>query len=213
MIISPKGSTQDAFFPPGAIRHHEIFRNLFLESINTLTNQTSTPWFKLELTFDDEQGIIIDKKTGERRLIFPQAKLEQIFTRLTDLFQSSSQVIPIEAFKATGKWCVNEVPEKVKPEEAAFLKFAVQRLKDDGFGKMEIGEFKPEIAEMQFRIWNDLVAEMIHDGSTRRNLVEAYVSGFYEQLTGVTLETRKTKCVGKNDPYCEWCFRLPSNGE
>ena len=171
-----------------------------------MTNQTSTPWFKLELTFDDEQGIIIDKTTGERRLIFPQAKLEQIFTRLTDLFQSSSQVIPIEAFKATGKWCVNEVPEKV--DDAAFLKSAVQRLKDGGLGKLEIVGFKPETAEVQFRIWNNLFAEMIYDGSTYCSLVEAYVSVLYEQLIGVTSETQKTKCVGKNYPICEWCFRL-----
>ena len=177
-----------------------------MESINTLTNQTSTPWFKLEFTFDDERGIIIDKTTGERGLIFPQTRLEQILTRLTDLFQSNAQVILIEAFKATGKWCVNEVPEKV--DDAAFLKSAVQRLKDGGSGKLEIVGFKPETAEVQFRIWNNLFAEMIYDGSTYCNLVEAYVSGHYEQLTGVTPETQKPKCVGKNYPICEWRFRL-----
>ena len=179
-----------------------------MESINTLTNQTSIPWFKLEFTFDDEQGIIIDKTTGERRLIFPQTRLEQIFTRLTDLFQSNAQVILIETFQATGKWYVNEVPEKIKAEEAAFSKSAVQRLKDGGFGKPAIVGFKPETAEVQSRIWNNLFAEMIYDGSTYCNLVEAYVSGHYEQLTGVTPETQKTKCAGKNYPICEWRFRL-----
>ena len=177
-----------------------------MESINTLTNQTSTPWFKLEFTFDDEQGIIIDKTMEERCLIFPQTRLEQIFTRLTDLCQSNAQVILIEAFKATGEWYVNEVPEKV--DDAAFLKSAVQRLKDGGSGKLEIVGFKPETAEVQFRIWNNLFAEMIYDGSTYCSIVEAFVSGLCEQLIGAIPEPQKTECVGKNYPICEWRFRL-----
>ena len=164
----------------------------------------------MELTFDDEQGIVIDKTTGERRLIFPQAKLEQIFTRLTDLFQSGAQVIITEAFKAAGKWYVNEIPEVAKTNKAEFLKAAVQRFKDGGVGRIEIVEFKPETAELQFRIWNNIFAEMYHDDSTYCYCVEAYVSGIYEQFIGKPPKVRKTKCLGKGDMYCEWYLSLPT---
>jgi len=164
----------------------------------------------LEFTFDEEQGIIIDKTTGERCLILPKARLEQIFARLIDLFQSGAQVILTEAFKAAGRWHGNELPQQARADKASFLKSAVQRFRNAGFGKIEVVEFKPESSEVRFRIWNSLFAEMVHDGSTYCNLVEAYVSGLYEQLIGVTPETQKTKCAGKNDPYCEWCFCLPS---
>ena len=167
----------------------------------------------MEFSFDEENGVIIDKATGERCLILPKARLEQIFTRLTDLFQSGAQVIITEAFKAAGKWYVNEMPKGAKTNKAEFLKAAVQRFMDGGVGRIEIVAFKPETAEVQFRIWNNLFAEMYHEDSTYCNCVEAYVSGVYEELIGVPPKTLKTKCLGKNDPYCEWRFRLPSNGE
>src|SRR3990170_5885219 len=113
----------------------------------------------MEFTFDEENGIIIYKLTGERCLIFPKARIEQIFSRLSELFQSGAQVIITEAFKAAGKWYVNEVPEEQKTDKTEFLKSAVQRFKDGGIGRIEIVEFKPEKAELQFRIWNNLFDE------------------------------------------------------
>ena len=184
-----------------------------LESINTLTNQSVISGSKLEFTFDEENGVIIDKATGERCLIFPKARLEHIFTRLTDIFQSGAQVIITEAFKGAGKWYVSQMREEAENNKAEFFKSAVQRFKDGGVGRVEIVEFKPETAELRFRIWNNLFAEMYHEQDTYCHCVEAYVSGIYEELLGVTPEIQKTKCIGKNDPYCEWRFRLPSNGE
>ena len=166
----------------------------------------------MEFTFDEENGVITDKATGERCLIFPKARLEQIFKRLTELFQSGAQVIITEAFKAAGKWYVNEIPEHAKTDKALFLASAVQRFKDGGIGRIEIVEFKPEKAELQFRIWNNLFAEMYQNDSTYCYCVEAYVSGVIEQLLGKTPEIRKTKCIGKNDPYCEW-YMKPESGE
>jgi predicted hydrocarbon binding protein len=167
----------------------------------------------LEFTFDDEQGVIIDNATGERCLILPKARLEQIFKRPTDLFQSDAQVIITEAFKATGKWYANEIPEAAKADKAEFLESAVQRFKDGGVGKTEIVEFKPETAEAQFRILNNLFAEIFHNDSTYCSCMEAYISGVYEQLIGDIKEIRKTKHIGKNDAYCEWRFSLPSTGD
>jgi predicted hydrocarbon binding protein len=164
----------------------------------------------LEFSFDEENGVIVDKATGERCLIFPKPRLEQIFSRLTELFQSGAQVIITEAFKAAGKWYVNEMPEQAKAGRALFLTSAVQRFKDGGLGRVEIVGFNPKKAELQFRIWNNIFAEMYHDDSTYCYCVEAYVSGLLEQLTGKTSEILKTKCIGKNDPYCEWHISLPS---
>lgn len=167
----------------------------------------------MEFSFDEENGIIIDKATGERCLILPKPRLEQILTRLVELFQSGARVIITEAFKAAGKWYINEIPETAKTDKVAFLASAVQRFKDGGLGRIEIVEFNPEKAELQFRIWNNFFAEMYQDDSTYCYCVEAYVSGLIEQLVGKAPEIRKTKCIGKGDMYCEWHASLPSFGE
>ncbi len=164
----------------------------------------------MEFTFEEENGVIIDKATGERCLIFPKARVEQIFTRLTELFQSGAQVIITEAFKAAGKWYVNEIPDEAKTDTTAFLTSAVQRFKDGGLGRVEIVEFNPEKPELTFRIWNNIFAEMHHDSETFCYCVEAYVSGLVEQLMGKTPDIHKTKCLGKGDRYCEWHLSLPS---
>jgi predicted hydrocarbon binding protein len=183
-----------------------------LESINTLTN---LGYFvvKVEFTFDEENGVIIDKVTGERCFILPKARLEQIFTRLTELFQSGAHVIIAEAFKAAGKWYINEIPEHAKKDLATFLASAVPRFKESGIGRIEIVEFNPQKSELQFRIWNNIFAEMYHDDSTYCFGVEAYVCGLIEQLTGVAPVIHKTKCFGKGDPYCEWHLTISPPGE
>jgi len=164
----------------------------------------------LEFTFDEENGVIIDKATGERCLIFARARLENIFSRLTELFQSGARVIIAEAFKAAGKWYINELPEDAKTDRTAFLNSAVKRFKDGGLGRIEIVDFNLEKSELQFRIWNNLFAEMYQDDSTYCYCVEAYVSGVFEQLIGKPPVIRKTKCLGKGDPYCEWYLSLPT---
>jgi predicted hydrocarbon binding protein len=167
----------------------------------------------MEFTFDEENGIIVDKLTGERCLIFPRARIEQIFSRLSELFQSGAQVILMEAFKAAGKWYVNEVPEEQKIDKAEFLKSAVQRLMGAGLGRIEISEFNPETAELRFRIWNNFFAEMRNEEGTYCNCVEAYVNGAYEQLMRKTPEITKTKCIGKGDAFCEWHVKPASSGD
>jgi predicted hydrocarbon binding protein len=164
-------------------------------------------------TFDQQNGIIVDNLTGERCLIFPKARIEQIFGRLAELFQSGSQVIITEAFKAAGKWYVNEVPEEQKTDKVVFLKSAVQRLMGAGLGRIEIVEVNPETAELRFRIWNNFFAEMHNEHGTYCNCVEAYVNGAYEQLMHKTPETTKTRCTGKGDAYCEWHMKPASSGD
>jgi predicted hydrocarbon binding protein len=174
---------------------------------------TIISWSKLEFTFNKENGVLIDKVTGERCFILPKARLEQIFARLTELFQSGAQVIIAEAFKAAGKWYINEIPEHAKTDLSTFLASAVPRFKESGLGRIEIVDFDSKKSALQFRIWNNIFAEMYYDDSTYCFGVEAYVGGLIEQLIGVAPVIHKTKCLGKGDPYCEWRLTIPQSGE
>jgi predicted hydrocarbon binding protein len=158
----------------------------------------------MEYQFDEENGVIRDKVTGDRCVIITRARMEQIFSRLSDLFQSGAQVIITEACKAAGERYVAEVPAETKADPVLFLKTAVKRFTDAGLGRIEIVEFKPEEAELTFRIWNNFFAEMHNEEPTYCNCVEAFVSGMYERIIFKTPKIKKTRCIGKGDPYCEW---------
>jgi predicted hydrocarbon binding protein len=158
----------------------------------------------MEYQFDKENGVIRDKVTGDRCVIITRARMEQIFSRLSDLFQSGAQVIITEACKVAGERYVAEVPAETKADPALFLKTAVKRFTDAGLGRIEIVEFKPEEAELTFRIWNNFFAEIHNEEPTYCNCVEAFVSGMYERIIFKTPKIKKTKCVGKGDAYCEW---------
>ncbi len=164
----------------------------------------------MEFTFDEESGVIIDKATGERCLIFAKPILEHIFLRLNEVFQSGAQVIIAEGFRATGKWYASQIPENAKTDLVGFLNSAIQRYKEGGLGRIEIVEFNPEKPELTFRIHNNLFAEIYQGDATYCYAVEAYVSGIFEQLIGVIPAVEKTKCLGKGDPYCEWILKPPS---
>ena len=53
--------------------------------------------------FDTENGIIRDPLTGERCIVLTQARMQDIFSRLSGIFQSGATVIAFEAGKAAGK--------------------------------------------------------------------------------------------------------------
>ncbi|MBT0159273.1 hypothetical protein G4O51_04735 [Candidatus Bathyarchaeota archaeon A05DMB-2] len=156
------------------------------------------------LTFDKENGIIKDTITGDRCIIITKARLEQIFERLTDVFQSGAAVIIAESMNASGERFATEMPEDIKTDLTLFFRTTVQRFTEAGFGKIEIVDFNPQKAELKFRIWNNLFAEIHKDGGTYCDAVANFVSGIYRQLTSENPKIEKTKCIGKNDPYCEW---------
>ena len=158
----------------------------------------------MEYEFDEKNGVIYDKVTGDRCVIITKARMKDIISRLTDIFQSGAQVIVTEAFKAAGERYVDEVPEQAKANQAMFLKTAVQRFTDAGLGKIEVAQFKPETAELTFRVWNNFFAEIHNEESTYCNCVAAFASGIYKQITLKTPEIKETKCSEKGDPYCEW---------
>ena len=95
----------------------------------------------MQFEFDDQAGVIKDKVTGERCVIVTEARMQEIFSRLSDIFQSGAKVIFFEAGKAAGERFVEDTPEVWKADESLFLKTVVQRFMNAGLGKIEILEF------------------------------------------------------------------------
>jgi predicted hydrocarbon binding protein len=158
----------------------------------------------MEYEFDEENGLIHDKVTGDRCIILTKARMHQIFSRLTDLFQSGAQVIINEASKAAGERYAEKVPKQTQADAALFLKTAVQRFTDAGLGKIEVTHLNPEKAEITFRIWNNFFAEMRHEDETPYcNIVTAFASGMYKRVMGKTAGVKETHCIGNGDAYCE----------
>ena len=158
----------------------------------------------MQFEFDGQAGVIKDKVTGERCVIVTEARMQDIFARLSDIFQSGARVIFFEAGKAAGERFVEDTPEVMKADESLFLKTVVQRFMDAGLGKIEILEFDPEEGEVKFRILNNFFAELCGEESACCNCVEGFVSGIYEQIIGKTPNIQKTRCIENGDSYCEW---------
>jgi predicted hydrocarbon binding protein len=158
--------------------------------------------------FDGQTGVIKDKVTGERCIIITQARMKEIFSRLSAIFQSGAKVIFFEAGKAAGERFVEDTPEVMKADKRLFLETIVQRFMDAGLGKIEVLEFNLEEAEVKFRIWNNFFAELCDEEPSCCNCVEGFVSGIYEQIIHKAPNIQQTKCVEKGDPYCEWQMTL-----
>jgi len=162
----------------------------------------------MQFEFDGENGVVKDKVTGERCIIITQARIEEICTRLSEIFQSGAKLIIFEAGKAAGKRFVEEMTDVTKVDKQVFLKTMSQRFTDAGLGKIEIVEFDLEQAEVKFRIWNNFFAELNCEKPMYSSCIEGFVSGMYEQIIHKTPKIQKTKCIANGDPYCEWQMTL-----
>ncbi|MCW4007100.1 MAG: hypothetical protein NWF09_00190 [Candidatus Bathyarchaeota archaeon] len=160
--------------------------------------------YQMQFEFDSENGIIRDKLTGERCIILTKARIEEICTRLSEIFQSGAKVIIFEAGKAAGKRFVEETANITKIGAQHFLKTVGQRFTDAGLGKIQVTELNIERAEVKFRIWNNFFADLGCDKSLYRSCIEGFVAGVYEQIVHKTPKITKIRCVEKGDPYCEW---------
>jgi predicted hydrocarbon binding protein len=158
----------------------------------------------MQFEFEGETGVVKDRVTGERCIIITQARIQEIFSRLSDIFQTGAKVIFFEAGKAAGERFVEDRPEIMKTNKKVFIETAVQRFTDAGLGKIEIIEFDPQKAEARFRIRNNFFAELCGEESAYCNCVEGFVSGIYQQIIHETPAIQKTKCVVNGDAYCEW---------
>ena len=162
----------------------------------------------MQFKFDGQTGTIKDKVTGERCVIITQSRMQEIFSRLSDIFQSGAQVIFFEAGKAAGERFVEDTPEVMKADKRLFLETLIQRFMDAGLGKIEIVEFNLEEGEVKFRIWNNFFAELCPEESAYCNCVEGFVSGIYRKIIGESPNIQKTKCAANKQAYCEWCMNL-----
>ncbi len=158
----------------------------------------------MEYNIDQENGIILDKATGDRCIIITKARMGEILTRLTEIFQSGAQVIINETCKSAGERYVKEVFAEKKESAAQFLALGVQRFTDAGIGKVEVINFNLDPVEITVRIWNNFFAEIHNNEATFCNCVESFLTGMYKGFLGKTPKIKETKCIGKKDPYCEW---------
>jgi predicted hydrocarbon binding protein len=162
----------------------------------------------MQFEFDGQTGVIKDKVTGERCVIITRARIEEICSRLSEIFQSGAKVIIFEAGKAAGKRFVEEASDITKVNKQLFLKTVSQRFTDAGLGKTEIVEFDLEQAEVKFRIWNNFFAAVGCENPMYCSCIEGFVSGMYEHIMKKTPNIKKTKCVANGAPYCEWHMAL-----
>ena len=158
----------------------------------------------MEYLFDEENGVILDKVTKDRCLILTKARMSQLFTRITANFQTGAPVIIREICKTAGERFITEVPEGKNANPVLFLNTVVQRFTNAGLGKIELVSFNPDTLELKFRIHNNFFAEISSEDSTCCCVVEAFVEGLFKGLMGEKPKIEETKCIGKNDPYCEW---------
>jgi predicted hydrocarbon binding protein len=158
----------------------------------------------MQFDFDEKTGILKDKLSGERCVIITQARMQQIFSRLSEIFQSGAAVIISEAAKAAGERFAKETSNLIKADKEILVKTIIQRFTEAGLGKIEITELNLAENTVKFRIWNNFFAEIQHDGLTYCYCVEGFAAGMYEQIMHKSPKIEKTKCVGNGDPYCEW---------
>jgi len=162
----------------------------------------------MRFQFDGQTGVIKDKVTGERCVILTQTRMEDIFSRLSEIFQSGAKVIVYEASKAAGEHFAKETFELTKTDKQVLLNTTAQRFTEAGLGKIEVLDFDLEEMKLKFRICNNFFAEIKNEEATYCSCIEGFVSGMYKQIIGKTPQFKKTKCIADGDPYCEWHVRL-----
>jgi predicted hydrocarbon binding protein len=158
----------------------------------------------MQFEFDEQSGVIRDKVTGERCVIILQARMQEIFARLSGIFQTGAKVIFFEAGKAAGERFVKDTSEVIKTDKKLFLETIVRRFMDAGLGKIEIMKLNLENGNIKFRIWNNFFAEICGEETACCSCIEGFVSGIYGQVMGKTPNIKQTKCSKKGDSYCEW---------
>ena len=154
--------------------------------------------------FDEENGIIRDKLTGERYVLVSKTRTEDIFGRLSQIFKSGIEVLLQESSRTAGKHIADLTGEEVKADIERLLNEYSKKFAQVGFGKIEFCEFKPEEAEVRFRVWNNFFAEVRDGESTYCSYIGGLVSGIYEALLHKAPNVKELKCIGNGDPYCEF---------
>jgi predicted hydrocarbon binding protein len=154
--------------------------------------------------FDEDNGIIRDKSTGERCFIVYKTGAESIFQSLIQIFNSGIEFLLLEASRASGKHIADSTEKEAKIDIKLLLSGYLKRFAQAGFGRIEVCELEPEKGRMRFRVWNNLFAEMRYKESTYCCYVGGLFSGLYEGVFHRVPTVREVKCIGNGDPYCEF---------
>jgi len=154
--------------------------------------------------FDEKNGIVKDKSTGERCLVVGESGVKSIFKGLSRIFGAGIEVLLEESSREASK---NTVPltdnnVDVKSLFNAYAKGFAQR----GMGRLEISELKLKEGNVTVRVWNNFFAGIRDGENTYCSYVGGLLSGVYEKVLQASPRFKETKCIGHGDQYCE--FRL-----
>jgi predicted hydrocarbon binding protein len=162
----------------------------------------------MNFKFDEENGIVRDKLTGERCLVIYKAALESVFKALSQIFKGGIEVLLLESSRSAGLQLVDSMGKEAKTNIKRSLNAYTKRFVQNGFGRIEICEFEPEGARMRVRVWNNIFAEMRYGESTYCDYIAGLFSGIYEGLLHISPKVKELKCIGHGDPYCEFLLTL-----
>ena len=154
--------------------------------------------------FDEDNGIIRDKLTGERCFIVSVTRAQDIFRRLAEIFKSGIDVLLLEASRSAGKHIVDVTRKDTKTDVNLVLSEYAKKFAHVGFGRIEVCELEPRKAKIRFRVWNNVFAEIRDGESTYCRYVGGLVTGVYEGLLRKPPKVEEVKCIGNGDPYCEF---------
>ena len=161
--------------------------------------------------FDDENGIIRDRLTGERCIVVYRKGLESVFAGLSEIFKAGIEVLLLESSREAGKHLADTVEKGAKLDAKSSLKAYAKRFSQIGMGRLEISEMKLEEGRMTIRVWNNIFAEMRDKESTYCSYIAGLLSGLYEGLFHASPKVKEMKCSGLGDPYCEFLLTLKTS--
>jgi predicted hydrocarbon binding protein len=160
--------------------------------------------FLANFEFDEDKGIIRDKLTGERCLIVYKKGVENIFKRLSQIFDSGTEPLLLESSRAAAKNIVDSIGKEAKTDVKRSLNAYTERFAQVGFGRVEVCELELEKARIRLRVRNNIFAEIRDEESTYCSYIAGLVSGIYEGLLHKVPRVKEVRCIGKGDPYCEF---------
>jgi predicted hydrocarbon binding protein len=158
--------------------------------------------------FDEKNGIIRDKLTGERCLVVYEKGMENVFKALSKIFKGGLEVLLLESSREASKNVVGSTGKEAKTDIKRILDAYTKRFSQAGWGRLEISELKPEEAKMTVRVWNNIFAEMRDKEMTYCSYVSGMLSGMYEGLLHACPDVKEAKCSGHGDPYCEFLLTM-----
>lgn len=163
----------------------------------------------MNFEFDEDNGIIRDKLTGERCIVIYEKGLESVFKGLSQIFKAGIEVLLEESSRAAGKHLADSVSRDAKTDIKGSLSAYAKRFAQVGFGRLEVTESRLEEAGMmRFRLWDNIFADMRDKESTYCAYVAGLLSGICEGLFHVSPKVKEVKCIGHGDPYCEFLLTL-----